>query len=423
MRCLRLSAFGLSLALAACAVPAGEDPAPASGSAGDAVDSIAATPEQVARGNRVFALSLYRALAQSGEENIFFSPFSIATAFGPVIAGAAGETRQAIARPLHYPAAGPGLHPALGGLARTLERQSDDATLVIGNALWVKRGFALLPGFEQTARRDYRAEVESLDFEGDRAGSANRINAWVNERTRRRIPRLVEPDAIDDTTRLFVTNVVYFLADWQAQFRAGETANRPFTLADGATVQVPMMHQINAFRHHDAGAFTAIDLPYRDPRLMMTVLLPKAADGLPSLERALTPDLLDRTLEALDRAAPVRLDLLLPKLELRTGYGLAPVLRDMGMAVAFTNRADFSNITTEEPLAIDSVIHKTYLRVDEKGTEAVAATAVEIVATSAPRPPEVRFHADHPFLFLLRDRDTGTILFFGRIGRPVIDAG
>ena len=418
-----LSALCLSAALAACAVPAGELPGAAPEPAANAADSVAVDARQVAQGNRVFALSLYRALAQGEEENIFFSPFSIATAFGPVIAGAAGETRQAIARTLHYPAAGPGLHPALGGLARTLERQSDEATLVIGNALWVKRGFALLPAFEQTARRDYRAEVETLDFEGDRAGSANRINAWVDERTRRRIRRLVEPEAIDDTTRLFVTNVVYFLADWQAQFRAGETANRPFTLQDGSTVQVPMMHQINAFRHHDAGAFTAIDLPYRDPRLMMTVLLPKAADGLPALERALTPELLDRTLEALDGAEPVRLDLLLPKLELRTGYGLAPVLQDMGMAIAFSNRADFSNITTEEPLAIDSVIHKTYLRVDEKGTEAVAATAVEIVATSAPRPPEVRFHADHPFLFLLRDRETGTILFFGRIGRPVIDAG
>ena len=411
--------LAVSLGLAACAAPAPE-PAPSHPApSAEAVDEGGETTiAEVARGNRAFALSLYRQLAAEEPGNLFFSPLSIATAFGPVAAGAAGETRLAIARTLHFPVAGQGLHPALGGLSRALVRDGDGATLAIANALWVKTGFAIAPGFEQTARRDYGAEVAALDFARDPRGAANRINAWVNDRTRTRIPQLVDASAFDDMTRLVVTNAVYFLADWQSQFRASATVPKPFTLAGGATVQTPMMHQAASFRHHDGGTFTAIDLPYRDPRLMMTVLLPKAADGLPALERALTPETLDRTLQALDQAEPVRVDLMLPKLELRTSYALGPTLQRLGMAIAFTNAADFSNITTDERLAIDSVVHKTFLRVDEKGTEAAAATAVEIVATSAPRPPEVRFHADHPFLFMLRDRETGAILFLGRIVTP-----
>jgi serpin B len=411
----------LSLGLAACTALAPADSPPRS----DPVAGPSAVAEdgettvaEVARGNRAFALSLYRVLAAEEPGNLFFSPLSIATAFGPVTAGAAGETRSAIARALHFPVAGPGLHPALAGLSRALAREGDGATLVIANALWVKHGFEILPAFRETARRDYGAQLVSLDFGRNPSGAANAINAWVNERTRRRIPQLVDASGFDETTRLVVTNAVYFLADWQAQFRAGATAPGPFRLGDGSSVQAPMMRQQHPFRHHDGGSFTAIDLPYRDPRLMMTVLLPKTVDGLPALERDLDAARLDRTLSALDAAEPVQVDLMLPKLELRTTYELGAPLAALGMGIAFTNRADFTGITAAEPLAIDSVVHKTFLRVDEKGTEAAAATAVEIVATSAPAPPRLRFHADHPFLFLLRDRETGAILFLGRIVRP-----
>jgi serine protease inhibitor len=415
--------LALALGLSACAARS-SDEAPRDRGASSAAPSSAVaeagetTVAEVARGNRAFALSLYRELAGESQDNLFFSPLSIATAFGPVTAGAAGETRLAIVRALHFPVAGEGLHPALAGLSRALAREGGDATLVIANALWVKHGFAILPAFRETARRDYGAQLVSLDFERNPGGAANAINAWVNERTRTRIPQLVEASSFDAATRLVITNAVYFLADWQAQFRPPSTVPRPFTLADGTTVETPMMHQTSPFRFHDGGRFTAIDLPYRDPRLSMTVLLPTAADGLPALERALTPELLDRTLQALDAASPERVELMLPRLELRTTYRLDAPLRRLGMAVAFTNAADFANITADERLAIDSVIHKTFLRVDEKGTEAAAATAVTIVATSAPAPPRLRFHADHPFLFMLRDRDTGALLFLGRIVRP-----
>src|SRR5688500_13786357 len=291
--------LALALGLSACAARS-SDEAPRDRGASSAAPSSAVaeagetTVAEVARGNRAFALSLYRELADDEAGNLFFSPLSIATAFGPVTAGAAGETRLAIARALHFPVAGAGLHPALAGLSRALAREGDGATLVIANALWVKHGFEILPAFRETARRDYGAQLVSLDFERNPAGAANAINAWVNERTRRRIPQLADAAAVDEVPRLDGTNAVSFLADWQAQFRAGATVPGPFRLGDGSSVQAPMMRQQHPFRHHDGGSFTAIDLPYRDPRLMMTVLLPKTVDGLLALERDLDAARTDR---------------------------------------------------------------------------------------------------------------------------------
>lgn len=404
-----------ALVLAACA-PAAEEAEPHARPAADA-PAVAADP---ADSTRRFALALHRELGREETGNIFFSPLSIATAFGPVTAGAGGETRAAIVRALSYPGSGASLHSALGELGRSLGREREHATLTVANALWVKHGFGVRPEFERIVRSDYGASVVQLDFAGNPDGSARAINAWVSERTNGRIPSLIEAESLDEYTRLVVTNAVYFLADWQSEFRPGATAPRPFTLADGSTIRTPMMSQRSAFRHHDAGGFAAIDLPYRDPGLAMTVLLPAAHDGLPALEQALNPQRLADVLRALDAAEPVQVDLQLPKLELRTSYEMEPALTRLGMGIAFSNRADFSGISQAEPLAIDRVIHKTFLRVDEKGTEAAAATGIEIGVVSMPAPPQIVFHADRPFLFMLRDRESGAILFFGRIMRPEV---
>ena len=412
-----LAALAAMLAVG-CTAPEGETAAPPSPPPAASVPvSGAIDMAAVAAGNRRFALSLYGALAEREDGNIFFSPIGIGTVFGPVIAGARGETRDEIASVMEYPVAGDGLHPVLGGLGRVLVRDGDDATLSIANALWPLTGFAIEPGFVETAQRDYDEGVDQLDYSGDPGGSAARINHWASDRTHGRIDRLVSADQFDDTTRLVITNAVYFLGDWAAPFFPAGTRDTPF--APGGEV-VPMMQRTGSYRWIDAGSYEALDMPYRDADLVMTVLLPKRADGLAALERGLDADALTALLERLDGADETRIDLMLPKLELRTGYQLGDILAVLGMPRAFSNAADFSGITRAEQLAIDSVIHKTYLRVDEQGTEAAAATAVEIVAVSAPRPapPPHAFHADHPYLFLIRDRASGALLFMGRIVRP-----
>lgn len=406
----------LALALA-LAQPGAAPPAPASAVPAAASPAPAAV-QAIAAGNRQFALDLYRRLPPRRDGNLFFSPISIATAFGPASAGARGETLQALARVLHFPETGPGLHQTLGGLGETLQRDNEGIEVRIANTLWVGRQMGPRPDYLALTRDAYGAAVERIDFSQAEAAAA-RINARVSEQTNGRIAHLVSPDVLPPDTGMVITNAVYFLAHWSQPFEAEATRPLPFTLADGSRITVPLMAQTDAFRHYRGRGFAALDLPYRDGGYVMTVLLPDEADGLPALERSLTPALLDRTFAALDRAEPVRVDLLLPKLELRTDYLLGETLQAMGMALAFSNRADFSGIG-EPPMRIGQVIHQTFLRIDEEGTEAAAATAiVEIVITGAriqARP--VTFHADHPFLLLLRDRETGAILFMGRIARP-----
>lgn len=362
-------------------------------------------------GNRAFGLALYRRLAAE-PGNQFLSPISIAGAFGPVTAGAEGETRAEIARALGFPGGGgAGLHPALGGLLRGLEREQPGATLSIANALWVQRGFALKPAFVATARGDYDATVEELDFAAADA-AARRINGWSNAETRGRIPTLVTPQLLGGTTRLVVTNAVYLLADWRDPFIPAMTRPQPFRLGGGGVRQVPMMHRSGHYRWMSGDGFTAVDLPYRDERLSMTVFLPTTADGLAAFEARLGEPLLRQWLETLDGRQPQPLDLAFPRLEIERDYDLVPALRALGIGRAFGDGADFGGIS-DSGLRISDVIHKSFVKIDEKGTEAAAATAVIMQESSRPE-----FRADRPFFFLIRDKESGAILFLGRIVDP-----
>jgi serpin B len=385
----------------------------------------AATPPEappataaIAQGNRRFALALYREIAREEHGNIFFSPASIAFALGPLSAGARGETRAGIARALSFPTSSEELHPALAALQRGLERDGQAATISIANAIWLERSFVPRPAFLDIARSHYRAAVETLDFGGNPDGAAARINHWADVETHGRIPHVVDRDMFGPATRMVVTNAVYFLADWADRFPA-QSSPAPFTAANGQRADVPMMRQTLGYRHYDGPGFAALDLPYRDQRLAMTVLLPDDARGLPDLERALTPALLERALRALDRAAPVDVDVALPRLNLRRSYSLNNPLGRLGMGLAFTPRADFGGLS-ETPAQISGVSQYTFLRVDERGTEAAAVTVVDAIVITGTRRRNrpIVFHADHPFLFMLRDRESGAILFFGRIVRP-----
>jgi serpin B len=407
-----------SLLAAACAAPAPPDAAASGGpSSPEAPSTAPVAAEAVARGNSDFGVALYKSLADE-PGNVFLSPISIAGAFGPVSAGARQETLAEIARALRLPAGGgPGLHPALGGLLRDLEREREGTRLSIANALWVQRGLLLKAPFEAIAREAYDARVESLDFvRGEEA--AARINGWVKEETRGRIPTLISPDSLNGDTALVITNAVYFLGDWTTPFNASNTRDEPFYLQGGGVRQIPLMYRKDPFRYLETATFQAVDLPYKDERLSMSLFLPKRRDGLAAFEAELSEAGLRSWLERLDAAQPREVRLHLPKLEIKQEYDLVPPLRSLGINSAFTpNRADLRGIA-EADLFISQVIHKTFLRVDEKGTEAAAATGIEIEVTSAPLVPPITFRADHPFFFVIRDKTSGAILFLGRIAAP-----
>lgn len=361
-----------------------------------------------------FAVSLYDQLrAEPG--NVLVSPVSILSAFGVVAEGARGGTQDAILSSLRLPV-GPQRSSELGGMLRGLERDAEGATLRIANALWVQDGFAIRPEFSRAAEAAYGANAETVDFVGAPENAVARINGWVAERTNDRIRDLIARDAISANTRLVVTNAVWFLGDWAAPFNASNTSDLPFHLADGTTTPIPLMYQRGRYRYLETGQAQIVDLPYVDERMSMTVLLPRAQGQLDALETAL-PGALAGWLGQLDAAEPQTVLTYLPKLQMELSYDLIPALTVLGMGVAFRPGADLTGIADAD-LFIGHVVHKTFLRIDEKGTEAAAATGIAMEVTSAPITPPPTFRADHPFLFLIRDRDSGAVLFLGRVAEP-----
>jgi serpin B len=264
---------------------------------------------------------------------------------------------------------------------------------------------------------DYGAAPETVDFLGRAPEAAARINQWAERNTNGRIRNLLRAGDLDASTRLVLTNTVWMKADWLRQFHPLMTRPGHFFAADGTAVPMPMMRQQEPFRHLDAAGFQAIELPYRGEELAMIVFLPKTRDGLPAFERELEAERLERWIGQLRAAEPEPVDLALPKIRLETRYQLAQTLSEMGMPLAFGEGADFSGIDGRGGLFIARAIHQTFLQVDEKGTEAAAATAL-VMNESGPRPARIRFHADHPFFFLIRDNRSGAVLFMGRIEAP-----
>ena len=378
--------------------------------------------EALVSANTAFALDLYQRLRR-GEGSIFFSPYSISVALAMTYAGARGATAEEMARVLHFDLFGetggsaPRLHSAFGELIRRVNAlgEAGNYQLSVANALWGQKGAGFLPGFLDLTRTHYGAGLREVDFASATEAARKTINAWVEEETQDRIEDLIPPGVLDALTQLVLTNAIYFKGTWASQFSREATREEPFTLPDGDRVTVSMMRRTGEYRYAESEALQVLELPYAGDDLSMVVLLPRKVGGLSDLERRLTPENLHGWLAGLRSR---RVQVSLPRFTLASGFRLAEALRALGMADAFTpGRADFSGMNGRRDLYISAVLHKAFVEVNEEGTEAAAATAVVMVKSAAPSPPVV-FRADHPFLFLIRERPSGSILFLGRLLNP-----
>jgi serpin B len=382
-----------------------------------------ATPDEVevVTGNSEFALDLYARL-RAREGNVFLSPYSISSALGMTHAGARGPTAAEMARVLRLPFTGDRLHRAFGAIIRNLDGgdSKSRAELRVASALWPQAGLAIDSGFQTIATTHFGAGLQPLDFRRAPERARTAINAWVEQQTQDRIAGLVPEGTLTPATRLVLTNAVYFKGTWRHAFPERQTRNAPFTLATGRqTAGVPLMTQRGHFQYLDGGSFQALELPYEENELSMIVFLPAAVDGLAGLEQTLTAG---RVSDWLARMTVHDVEVNLPRFRMTAMFQLRQALTDLGMPLAFTaGRADFSGIATGEPLWLSAVIHKAYVDVSEKGTEAAAATGVVVQTTSALRVPVPRavFRADHPFFFVIRETRTGTLLFAGRVVTPL----
>jgi len=376
---------------------------------------------KLVEGNTGFAFDLYRALS-AGDGNLFYSPYSISLALAMTYAGARGETEQQMAETLRFLLGQEALHQAFNGLDQQLAARGQGAAgkdgegfrLNIVNAVWGQRDYEFLDAFLDTLAENYGAGIRLLDYIKEPEKSRVTINDWVSEQTEERIKDLIPPGAIDILTRLVLTNAIYFNAAWQTPFAEDATADGSFRLLDGSQVTVPMMHLTESLGYGRGEGYQALELPYDGGELSMVVLLPDEG-GFARFEEALDAGLLAAALEAI---ADAQVRLCMPKFEFDSEFSLKNTLAEMGMPVAFSDAADFSGMTGNRELTISEVIHKAFVGVDEAGTEAAAATAVIMRLTAAPAEPPVEVTIDRPFVFLIRDIETGTVLFVGRVLNP-----
>ncbi|MDD5700683.1 MAG: serpin family protein [Dehalococcoidales bacterium] len=371
------------------------------------------------QGNGEFAFDLYHALRQKETGNIFYSPYSISSALAMTYAGARGETEKQMAETLCFTLPQEELHPAFNSVALALESRGQETEnqdkmgfiLKNVNAIWGQRGEKFLPDFLDVLAENYGAGMKTLDFARDPEKSRLTINDWVSEQTANKIRELLPEGSINASVFLVLTNAIYFKANWFFQFDEKNTSDGQFNLLNGQ-VTVPMMHQTEYFDYAEGDGYQAVELLYRNRKLSMVVLLPEQGQ-FEKFENSLQYSQLEEILNNLESRQVI---LSMPKFKFASKSILKQTLSKMGMPIAFTGGADFSGIV-EGGGSISEVYHDAFIAVDELGTEAAAATAVAIAGVMPGGP--VEFTMERPFLFLIRDIDTNTVLFMGRVVNPL----
>ena len=389
--------------------------------------TVEGSQRPAAEENYDFALALYTQLRGRGG-NVVFSPFSVRTAARMALVGARGDTAAQMRAALRVTADEETSETGSHTLLQRFQGAGGRSGLALVNALWTQEGQLLLADFREVVEREFQAAVHQADFRGAAERARQRINTWVAEQTRNRVRDLVPPGGVDGTTRLVLANAVWFKDRWVSQFDPARTREEPFYLDRRRTVQAALMHQRCSVLYAPGNGFQVVDLGYFDTTLSMLVLLPDERDGLEPLEARLSSPALR---DCVARLRFQEIELFLPRFRTESGAELRLQLAALGMPLAFSRTsADFSGISgiappDPEALFISAVWHRAFVEVEETGTEAAAATAIamERMAAShpAPPPPVPVFRADHPFLFAIRDRQSGVLLFLGRVADPTLN--
>jgi serpin B len=446
MRTLGLLLLGVTIGAVACDTHPAVVKPPSSDSATGATPSAGPTPTsevksmpgtpierppqgdvaRFATSSNAFGFDLYRKIAPA-KGNLIFSPASITTALAMTYLGAKGETLQEIKRVFHFEGLPSDVATTSGRLAQSLQAPGQPITLRIANRLFGEKSRSFERPYLDAARVAFGAALEPTDFRNASEPSRVHINEWAEQQTEKRIKDLVPRGLITSDTQLVLVNAIYFLGDWADGFSKGDTAAEPFatdgTASDATRAPgVPTMHKTGTFRFVAKDGVKALEMPYKGGQLTALVVLPDRVDGLPDLERALDPAKLGSLVNAM-RSQPVAISL--PRFQIGGGPSitLKEQLSQLGMPLAFNpSKADFTGIANPsnpaERVSIGEVVHQGFVRVDEKGTEAAAATAVVMPPGAAAPQPAAAFKADHPFLFFIRDSSSGLLLFMGRVAAP-----
>jgi len=372
--------------------------------------------KNVVNANNEFSFDLYPKLAESNSSNIFYSPYSIYSAMAMTYEGAQGKTADEMKFVFRFPESNI-LRSNFAAIYNKINEENEAYELKTGNALWVQKDYAFLKDYLDRIKKYYGGKAENLDFINEKEKSRKTINAFIEEQTNNKIKDLIPAGFINELTRLVLTNAIYFKGTWEWEFDESKTREEDFKIAPDNTVKVQMMNMSPdpdkiKFNYAKTDDLQMLELPYKGNKISMLILLP--SKDLESIESSLTVEKIN---DYKNEMKETKLDSIsLPKFEFDTKYFINDALKELGMPTAFSGNADFSGMTGQKDLFISSVIHQAYIKVDEKGTEAAAATAVTM-KLGIILEKEI-FNADHPFIFIIQEKDTGNILFSGRVVNP-----
>ncbi len=376
--------------------------------------SIPQGVQEVVKANNRFALKLYSELVKTGSGNIFFSPYSIFSALAMTYEGARGKTAEEMKTVFNFPENSV-LRPNFTAIYNRINKVVREYELRTGNALWVQKDYPFLEEYLETVEKYYGGKAEALDFIHEAEKSREAINVFIEEQTNHKIKDLIPPGVLDKLTRLVLTNAIYFKGDWKIAFNESLIVEEDFWITPNRSMKVQMMHmhpnETIRFNFVDTRDLQILELPYKGGNFSMLIILPEKIEAT---ELSLTAEKLEEYRAQMKKE---KLDeICLPKFEIETKYFMRGTLSSLGMPTAFTGEGDFSGMTGGRDLFISQVIHQAYVKVDEKGTEAAAATAVAMKLTAMPETKV--FRADHPFIFMIQEKETGAILFMGKISNP-----
>ena len=371
--------------------------------------------QEVVNANNQFALELYSKLDKSEQQNIFYSPYSISSALAMTYEGAGGKTAEEMKSVFHFPESNI-LRPNFAAIYKEINKGDKEYELKTGNALWVQKNYPFLGEYTDTVEKYYGGKATNLDFINNAEESRQIINSFINDQTNDKIKDIIPQGALNDGTRLVLTNAIYFKGTWEWEFDKSDTREQDFKISPTEIVKTQMMYmdpEKAIINYTELEDLQILELPYKGEDISMLILLPK--ENLSLIESQLTAE---KIKEYKSQMKETTLDAIyLPKFEFNSKYFMVDTLKELGMPTAFNpDEADFTGMTGNKDLYITEVIHQAYVKVDEKGTEAAAATAVVTGITSVA--PQNIFRADHPFIFIIQERKTGNILFIGRVVDP-----
>jgi len=375
------------------------------------------TIESLAESNNLFALDLFKQI-RSDSENLIFSPYSIGTVLAMIYTGSGGKTAEEMSEVLYFPP--PELLDPVESGVRESMKEADTmkgTDFRLANAIWAQENFSFLPDYLDRVQKYYDAPLSLMDFveTSNREESRKKINHWVEEKTNMRIQDLIQPGILDASTRMVLTNAIYFNGGWMFPFDKSATSPSLFHISKQESINADFMHQTRSYPYYEDEEIQAIGLPYKNNRMSLMVLLPKSIEGWRMISQVINHERMKLVISGMETR---EVQLALPKFRSELQINLKQELTSMGMGTAFSKDADLSGMTGEKNLYIDEVIHKAFIEVSETGTEAAAASAAIIGLKSSLRDDPVRFNANHPFIYFLIDRQTGCIIFTGRLVKP-----